>query len=620
MHTQQPVSAVSPAPAAAPTKLVDLGHVFPRAAHHPLLSRSLTFLEALLSISTLNRLYTDLSDNTEPAQFFHHCLQRLNVRYSLTAPAQQSMPVHGPLVIVANHPFGGLEGIILGAMLAKLRPDVKCLGNYLLQHIAALREWVIPLDPFGHKTSTQANAWALKAAIHWLRCSGALITFPAGEVSHLRWRDAQVSDSTWSPHVGALIRHTQATVLPVYFHGRNSLWFQSLGLLHPQLRTLLLPHELVNKEARSITVTLGKPLRWSMLEHITDDTVLMTHLRLLTYGLSAARPAPAVAPSRWWPCHLPRRHTQTSIAPPGDAARLQQEVAALPAAQCLVEQGEFAVYLASAEQIPTVLHEIARLREMTFRAIGEGTGKAYDLDAFDRYYGHLFLWHRPAATLAGAYRLGCTDTILQRYGPRGLYTTTLFRFKPQFFARLQYSLELGRAFIRAEYQRQYGCLGMLWRGIATFLVRSPHYQYLFGPVSVSQTYHAMSQQAIVQFLWNHKRDPTFAPYVRPRCPYRQRCPAALDTRTMRAYVQDFQNVASLVDALDEDKGVPVLLHYYLQLGATLLSFNVDKHFAHAIDGLILVDMLRASPTFLRRFMGRSGYAQFMAYHGHSLSA
>jgi putative hemolysin len=597
---------------------LSLGAVFPGIASKPFLYRCLSSLETLLAITALNRVYVDLVDIQTPGQFFARCLQRLHIHYQLVEPGPSAIPATGPLIIVANHPFGGLEGLILGALLAERRPDVKCLGNTLLQHITVLRDWVIPVDLFGHRAATRANGQALKAAIRWVRQGGALVTFPAGEVSHLRWRDTQVADTTWSSHIGALIRHTQATVVPIYFHGRNSALFQGLGLLHRHLRTLLLPRELMHKEASTIKVTVGAPCPWSTLARLRDDVVLMAHLRLLTYGLQTPHTMPQAQPHRRRSARA-RCNVPLDIAPPVASTRLQREVAALPTDQCLVEQGEFSVHLATAEQIPTVLQEIGRLRECTFRAIGEGTGRAYDLDTFDQHYSHLFLWHRPAGMLVGAYRLGLTDVILRQQGPRGLYTHTLFRFKPQFFMRLEHSIELGRAFIREEYQR-HGCLGLLWRGIAALLLRMPQYQYLFGPVSVSATYHALSQQAMVQFLWTHKRDPVFASYVRPRCPYRHQCLAALDPATLRSYLNDFHNVTSLVTALNNGQSIPILLQYYLQLGATLLSFNVDKNFAHAIDGLILVDMLRASPLFLRRFMGRVGYAQFMAYHGHAAPA
>lgn len=515
---------------------------------------------------------------------------------------------------MANHPFGGLEGVILGAILTRLRPDVKCLGNSLLQQVVALRDWVIPVNPFGRKRCAGANARALREAIRWVRAGGALVTFPAGEVSHLLWSQSAVTDVAWSPHIGAIVRHAKGTVLPVYFPGRNSALFQGVGLVHPRLRTLLLPHELINKRSQTIAVVIGRSLPWSKLARCATDAVLITHLRLATYGLDPRGRQPRSP----LPVFIRRTMRQTAVqqpimpAPP--PSRLAEEVAALSAAQRLVDHGEFVVYLAQAAQIPAVLQEIGRLREVTFRAIGEGTGKTVDRDPFDAYYQHLFVWNTVTREVVGAYRLGLTDVILQQYGPRGLYTSTLFRFKPAFFERLQHAIELGRAFVRTEYQRQHGCLWLLWRGIAAFLVRQRQYIHLFGPVSISQDYHPVSRNVMVQFLRDRLLDPELAPYVHPRSPYRGPRVTAVDVQSLCASLHNIENVSLLIADIEDGKGVPVLLRYYVKLGATVLGVNVDKNFSNVIDGLILVNVTKTDPQVLRRLMGPDGFASFAGAH------
>jgi putative hemolysin len=462
-------------------------------------------LENLLSCKALNSVYTDIICERHGANFFQMCLEHLHVRYVLSAQGLQDIPSSGPLVVIANHPFGGLEGVILGALLTQCRPDVKYLGNYLLQRIAELRDWILPIDPFGQKRLIATNVRSLREALRWVRAGGALVTFPAGEVSRLIWRQGIVADGSWSPHIAALVRHTKATVLPVFFPGRNSVLFQSVGLVHPRLCTLLLPHELVNKQAKTVAVTLGKPISWSKLARFDTDTALIAHLRLTTYALDQRWHHTRQGFSIWGRRSMQPMALQP-IAPPSAASVLQAEVAAPPAAQRLMDGAEFAVYLAPSAQIPLVLQDIGRLRELTFRSIGEGTGKAVDLDHFDAHYLHLFVWDKMVGAVVGAYRLGLTDVILRHYGPRGLYTNTLFRFKPAFFHRLASAIELGRAFIRAEYQRRSGCLWLLWRGISAFLVRHPQYNCLFGPLSISQEYHAVSRNVMVRFLWDHKLD------------------------------------------------------------------------------------------------------------------
>lgn len=590
-------------------KLIDLQPLLSRSAGR-FLAEHLTYpVEKLLSVHFLNTLYAHIAPHTPAPVFFHKCLEQLRIRYACVAEQLQHIPQEGPVVVVANHPFGGLEGLILGALLTQRRNDVKYLGNYLLQHIAALRDWVIPVDPFGHTSAIATNAGGLKTAMRWVQRGGMLITFPAGEVSHLHWQQGLVTDVMWSTHVGAIVRYARAAVVPIYFSGRNSVLFQGLGLLHRRFRTMLLAHELANKCHKTFPVVIGKALPWSKLRHWPSAETLMAHVRLVTYCLDkktpALRPRQAIFTKT-----APSLSEQRHCGPPASPAVLTLEIGNLPDIQRLVEAGEFVVYLAQATQIPAVLQEIGRLREVTFRSIGEGTGKTVDLDRFDRHYLHLFLWHTTTSQVVGAYRLGLTDVILQQHGVRGLYTNTLFRFHPTFFARMPGAIELGRAFIRVEYQRQYGCLGLLWKGIGAFLVRQQRYTRLFGPVSISQEYHATSQNLMVQFLQEHKRHAELAAYVTPRHPYHGQPPAGLDVRSLRACIRNVDDMTRLIEDIEESKSLPTLLHYYLHLGATLLGVNVDKHFSNVIDGLILVDLTTTQTKLLRRFLGQESCTVF----------
>jgi putative hemolysin len=339
----------------------------------------------------------------------------------------------------------------------------------------------------------------------------------------------------------------------------------------------------------------------------------MTHLRLATYCLDRGYGQE----QRWRPVWS-RQRLSVPVAAPLAVSALAREVAALPAEHCLVPAEEFAVYLAPAAQIPAILQEIGRLRELTFRAVKEGSGNAVDLDRFDPYYEHLFVWNTRRAEVVGAYRLGRTDVICQQHGPHGLYTSTLFRFKPAVLRHLANAIELGRAFVRAEYQRQYGCLWLLWRGIAAFLVRHRQYTRLFGPVSISQDYHEVSKNILIQFLRDHRLHAELARYVSPRSPYRGRRLLRPELQALCASLHSLDDVSWLIAAVDDGKDIPVLLRYYLGLGATLLGFNRDKHFANVIDGLILVDVTRTDPRLLRRVMGQEGFALYTAHHGSTL--
>lgn len=594
-------------------KLIDLK----RSAHHPFQKWLLTMfqhpLEKTLSIKAVNEAYQRFALLSKHNNVFHNSLACLQVHYSTSADDIKKIPRQGPLVVVANHPFGGLEGLVLGDIIVRARTDVKVLGNYLLQQMAELKEWIISVDPFGNRSSAIANAKAIKEAIRWVTGGGALVIFPAGEVAHFNW--GKITDPKWSPHAGAIIRHAQADVLPVFFPGKNSLFFQIAGLLHPRLRTVLLPHELVNKSSRTIDVYIGKVIPWKKLQDIKDNEAITNYLRNSTFFLkNRAQPAKR----RFSPAifhRLSEPHYEPA-APEIDPLILRNEIENLSSEQCVVQSGDFAVYIARPEQIPQTLKEIGRLRELTFREVHEGTGRPRDLDKFDEYYLHLFLWNRKKSELVGAYRLGLADVILKHHGVKGLYTTTLFKFKRPLHNILAHSIELGRSFVRSEYQKEYSCLAMLWRGVGQFVVRHPQYKILFGPVSISQDYHSLSKKLIVQFLRQMKLHPQLSRYVKAKAPYRSFRTAKAERKTITTLTQNIDDVSLLISEIEKDgKGVPILLKHYLRLNAQILSFNVDRQFSNVVDSLIVIDLTKSDFKLLRRFMGTDGAKSFFNHYG-----
>jgi putative hemolysin len=434
--------------------------------------------------------------------------------------------------------------------------------------------------------------------------------FPAGEVSHLQLGRAAIADPAWSPSIARLARRAGAAVLPVHFAGANGPLFQLAGLVHPRLRTALLPRELLRRQATSLAVRIGRPIPPARVA-AQDDEAATALLRARTYVLAGERSprAPTAAASA-----RARPFTRTIAAPVADH-RLAAEVAALPESCWLGAQGEFRVGLAGAAQIPALLDEIGRLREITFRAAGEGTGRTRDLDPFDRYYRHLFVWHGSDRAVVGAYRLGLTDTILAEHGAAGLYTQTLFRYDRRLLDRLSPAIELGRSFVRAEYQRDYAPLLLLWKGIGRFVAAHPRYRRLFGPVTISRDYSSVSQHLLMAFLEATRRLPDLSRLVVPRNPppqARRRDEGVVAGRT----AVDLDDADALIADIEADgRGLPVLLRQYLKLNARLLGWNVDRRFGLALDGLMLVDLLDVPRPMLVRYLGKEGAATFLAAHG-----
>jgi len=295
-------------------------------------------------------------------------------------------------------------------------------------------------------------------------------------------------------------------------------------------------------------------------------------------------------------------------------ATLRAEIDALGPDERLVDRGRFLVYCARAGQIPWALQEIGRLRELTFRAVGEGTGRCVDIDPFDVFYLHLFVWDAHAGSIVGAYRLGLVDEILASHGKRGLYTHSLFRYRAPMLESLSPAIELGRSFVRAEYQRTFAPLLLLWAGIGRFIERVPQYAVLFGPVSISARYAPASRRLIVEYLSAYSADTRLARYVRPRRPFRDGAGTAAPGAVIPTPGSLDELSRRIAEIEHDGKGVPVLLRQYLQLGGRLLGFNLDRDFADTLDGLVMVDLREVEEAVLVRYMGKRGAAAFRAFH------
>jgi putative hemolysin len=369
--------------------------------------------------------------------------------------------------------------------------------------------------------------------------------------------------------------------------------------VHPALRTALLARELLNKRGTVVTVRLGVPLAARDLVDTAGDAAGATaSIRRAVEELGTAVPLAV--------------HTTTephAMSALNGASTISAEVEQLPGESCLVESGAFQVFVAEAHRVPAALREIGRLRELTYRAVGEGTGRQLDLDSFDDRYLHLFSWDRQRKRIVGAYRIGRTDRIMATAGVDGLYTRTLFRYDERLVARLSPALELGRSFVRAEYQKNYTALLLLWKGIGRFVAIHPQYRVLFGPVSISSRYSDSSHRLLMAFLHQNHLDSDLADLVEAINP------RVVNPAPALPVPQSVEEADRLVTEAERDgKGVPVLLRQYLKLNAKLLGFNVDPQFGDALDALMMVDLTTVDGAILNRYLGRQATAQFLARH------
>lgn len=562
-------------------------------------------IESALRFPTMNRIYRQIHARPDSRQFCDRALEALGVTVNITLGDAARIPSTGPVVLIANHPMGGIDGLAMLSIMQRIRPDGRMVGNYMMSILPDLREAYFFVDPFGGEGAVRRNLATMRRSINWLLDGHMLATFPAGEVAHFRFRERAIVDPPWNDSIARIILRTGASVVPIYFEGRNSTLFHAAGFVHPRLRTMMLPSEMLGHRRRPIHVRIGRPIPFDVLKRHADSASLTEYLRLRTQLLQRDdEPSPRALRAAAAPIDRPARRED-----------LIEEIESLPAEHVLVSHQQLRVYGAPRSAIPVAMQEIGRLREVAFRAVGEGTGRGSDLDRFDHHYTHLFVWDRTSAQILGAYRLVRVDEVLAGQGLDGLYTYTLFRFGTELLDQIGPCIELGRSFIHPEAQRSTAPLMLLWKGIGQFVLREPRCTGLLGPVSISAEYSTMSRLLLMAFLRMHKYLPQLGELIKPRNPPRRMPPREWETERMSTVVRDLEEVDALVRELEADgKPMPVLLRQYLWLNGRLLGFNVDPEFGNVLDGLMYVDLLQVDRRVMHRFMGKTDADRFIDMH------
>jgi putative hemolysin len=565
-----------------------------------------SMLSKISGLNILEDIYKKdaiLAKSKSPDEFIRRALSLLDINYQVSTGQINSIPKQNGLVIVANHPFGGIDGLLLAHIVRQVRNDVKILANGFLKKIPALESLFFDIDPINQKKSMQKNVVSLKHAVRWVKEGGCLIVFPAGEVSHLTLREHRISDPDWNETISKLILLTESSVIPVFFRGNNSINFQVLGLIHPYLRTILLPRELLKKSKSKIELNIGQAIHFNKIRKLKSDT-LIRFLRLTTYALGSNKQGSNLNKKE-------NAGTNINIITAIPPELLTEEIKHLPASQTLHETNKVKVLYADSKQIPWTLQEIGRLRELTFREVGEGTGKDIDLDVYDSYYTHLFLWDKEKHCLIGAYRLGLADKIIKKYGIKGLYSYSLFKYSKKKLHKLGASIELGRSFIRTEYQRQPSSLSLLWKGIACFIANQSNYHTLFGPVSISNDYQDVSRKLIVDSLRANRLIKELGKNIKPRKAYKSSGTTLWNKKELAA-LDDINIISDIISQLEQgQRGIPVLIKQYIKLGGHFLEFNLDQDFNDALDGLIVVDLRKTEPGLLEYFMGKEKATSYL---------
>ncbi|WP_133407424.1 lysophospholipid acyltransferase family protein [Parashewanella tropica] len=560
-------------------------------------------VEWATGLSKLEALYTQDVLPEDSFEFMHEALTRIGTEYQVDHGCIENIPNEGAVLIVANHPFGGIEGIILASLISKVRRDVKVLANELLKRIPELDELFIGVDVFAGEQAKRTNRSAIKEANHHLKHGGVLIVFPAGEVSSWQACENKITDKAWSKSVAKFVKHAEATTVPIFISGMNSKFFHQIGRVHPLLRTALLGRELLNKSGETISVSVGNPIPYSEIKDFEDDENITQYFRLNTYLMGSVSHKQA---------RSPQIKEVEQLIEPVSLELLESELLGLEQYK-LLEQGDFEVYCAPTSTIPNMMLEIGRVREESFRSVGEGSGFDCDIDQFDQRYYQLFVWNKVNRDLVGAYRLGLVDKLMAEGGIHSLYSASLFKYGEAFIESLGQSIELGRSVVAKKYQRNMHSLLLLWKGIACFVQQNPKYTHLFGPVSISNDYSPVARQLIASVMSVHYYDDEKAKLVAPTTPL-QKNGQEFWRPSMLSSLSKLPLLSKVLMRLDQGMGLPVLLRQYLGMNGKLVCFNVDPAFNFALDGLIVVDLTSVPAKTLGKYMGKEQAKIYLAKH------
>ncbi len=519
--------------------------------------------------------------------FLDKLLNYFKFNYQVDNDSFNNIPSEGRLLIVANHPIGTLDGLALVKLIRSVRPDVRIVANRVLNHMEPLQSVFLPVDVLTDKKQLKASYQMMLEA---LENEEAIIIFPAGEVSRITPKG--IRDGDWQSGFLKLARKAECPILPIHIKAKNSALFYSVSTLYKPLGTLLLVKEMFNKKNQTIQFSVGAPIPYSALEDCAENNKqLCKRFRKHVMNLGKKH-------------KLPLFDTVATVIHPVDVKAVKK---ALYQSRLLGETRDGKkIFLYRFTNDCPVMQEIARLRELTFRVVEEGTGLALDLDAFDVYYSHIVLWDDNDLEIVGAYRVGEGPRIMADLGVEGFYTHTLFDLRQGNFTDfLPYSIELGRSFVQPRYWGQ-NSLDYLWYGIGAYLREQPEIKYLFGPVSLSPAYPQLAKEMIIGFYRQQFGSEVASAKARMPFAISDQCQEFARTAFSDDYSVSFKVLNSELKKLGVK--VPTLYKQYVELcvdkGCHFIDFNIDPDFNHCIDSLIMVEIDKITPKKRLRYIDR----------------
>ena len=541
-------------------------------------------LMKVLNLDAINNIY-DRNKHLSDLEFVNALLDEFEINFEIPEEDLKRIPKTGPFITISNHPLGGLDGILLLKLILEHRPDFKIIANFLLHRIEPLKPYVMPVNPFEDRKDIKSSVMGFKSALKHLQDKHPLGIFPAGEVS--THRDGKLLvDKPWEEAVMKLVKKAKVPVVPIYFHAQNSKLFYRLSKINDTLRTAKLPSEMLRQKDRVIKVRIGNPISVDDQNEQESLEAFTGFLRKKTYMLS--NPFEKKKRLENIPKNLKFPKPPKKIAGAISIGAMEREIANLQENnKKLLTSKNYEIYLSQAKYIPNIIQELGRLREITFREVGEGTNNATDLDKFDSYYHHMFMWDSEAKKIVGAYRMGMGSQIFSKFGIDGFYLQDLFRFEPELYPMMSESIEMGRAFIIKEYQLRPMPLFLLWKGIVHTTLRFPEHRYLIGGVSISNKFSEFSKSLMIEFMKSNYYD--VAQYIKPKKEFKVKLKDADKDFIFDESEADLNKFDKIIDEVEPGSlRLPVLIKKYIKQNAKVVAFNVDPLFNNAVDGLMYI--------------------------------
>lgn len=550
----------------------------------PLITRpTLSFLKRLFHENEVNQ-FLEKNKDSVGFEFIDRVLDHFNFSYQVSQVDRRNIPAIGRVMIIANHPLGALDGLALLRLIGEIRPDVKIVANDLLMSLDGLKSLVLPVDNMGGKTGRQQ----LKAIMNSLHNDEAVIIFPAGEVSRIS--PSGVKDQRWNENYLKLAKKTNSPILPVHIGGRNSMMFYTSSILYRPLSTIQLPNEMFRQRNRKIPMQVGQAIPIQELSKLPlsdkeKNKLVKRHLYRIAKGKK------------------PLLKTEKTVEHPQNRQLIKTELKKAEHLGSTKDNKQ--IFLVDYDPMSVTMKEIGRLREIAFRKVGEGTGERSDLDKYDQYYRHLVLWDEEALEIVGAYRIGEVARYMKEDNQNRIYSAELFSYSCDMEPYFEQGIELGRSFVQPKYWGMRS-LDYLWYGIGAYLKRHPEIRYMFGPVSLSNSYPQIAKDLIVSFYKKYFPDTEYLARSFNTYQVSQEHQDIISGLLKgERYEEDFRTLKEQLGHLGAS--VPTLFKQYSELcepgGVRFLDFGVDADFGYCIDGLVLVDLTLVKETKRNRYLG-----------------